>query len=365
MLGTVLIVGVGMIGGSLALSIKTHHPNAKVMGFDVNQNEIEKALKYKIIDAAAQSLEEGARTADLIILSTPVIESKKTIEKLAQMKLKEHVIVTDTGSAKGEIVDAAIRCFNNQVTFIGGHPMSGSHQSGVDNSDLHLFENAYYLLTPATIACTGRVDELKKWLSKIKAQFVIVDKEEHDFVTGLISHFPHILASLLVNQVKQQSGSSPITSMIAAGGFRDFTRIASSNPKMWKDITLQNRRVLLNLISDFQHKLEGLSEVLLEGNETVTTQFFEEAKQYRDSLPSRNKQASLPYFRLSIQVNHAPEELNCLFRLLDNENILIADYQLEWLHANQVVNLCFMKEEDRLKACELLENNHFQICQVA
>lgn len=286
MKGNVLIVGLGLIGGSLALTIKKQHPNAKIYGLDINQHEMEKAMDLNIIDEKVDSLQQGAELADLIILSTPVLELRKIMKQLSSMTLKDNVIITDTGSTKGEIMEAANEVFNGKATFIGGHPVAGSHKTGVENANLHLFDGAYYILTPAPEISNKRISELKSWLSGTNAHLHILDKDEHDYIVGMISHLPHLIAGVLVNQAKKHAAKEPLIRQMAAGGFRDITRIASSNPGIWSDIVMDNRRNLLELMEDWMNEIRHLTTVLQAGDERAIHHFFEGAKEYRDSLPS-------------------------------------------------------------------------------
>ena len=286
MKGNVLIVGLGLIGGSLALTIKKQHPSAKIYGLDIHQHEIEKAIELNTIDEKVDSLQQGAELADLIILSTPVLELRKIMKQLASMTLKENVIITDTGSTKGEIMEAADELFNRKVTFIGGHPIVGSHKTGVENADLHLFDGAYYILTPSPEISNNRISELKNWLRGTNARLHILDKDEHDYIVGMISHLPHLMAGVLVNQAKKHATKEPLIRQMAAGGFRDITRIASSNPSIWSEIVMDNRRNLMELMEDWMNEIRNLTTVLQTGDEQAIHHFFEGAKEYRDSLPS-------------------------------------------------------------------------------
>ncbi|HEY9578037.1 MAG TPA: prephenate dehydrogenase/arogenate dehydrogenase family protein, partial [Pseudobacillus sp.] len=147
MRGTVLIAGLGLIGGSLAKAIKAAHPQAEIIGYDIRADEVGLAEALNIIDRKAETFQEGAEQADLIILAVPVLQTEKLIKRLAEFRLKKEVIVTDTGSTKKQIMACAAILKSHQISFIGGHPMAGSHKSGVAAAKELLFENAFYLLT--------------------------------------------------------------------------------------------------------------------------------------------------------------------------------------------------------------------------
>ncbi|MED1203967.1 prephenate dehydrogenase [Heyndrickxia acidicola] len=291
MIGRVLVAGLGLIGGSIALSIKRNHPKAEIMGYDIQETEREKAVAMKIVSEKAESFEKAAERADLIIMAAPVEETEKLMEQLSRITLKKEVTITDTGSTKGKTMRLADHLWPKKDRFIGGHPMAGSHQMGIQNAKSDLFENARYIFTPQSNVPSGKIDELMCWLSGTNAHFLTLDPEEHDYVTGIISHFPHIIAAGLANQAKGHAKKAPLVSLLAAGGFRDTTRIASSNPYMWKEIVKQNRNNLLSLLQEWQNEMNYIQSVLMENDDEAIVQFFEQAKEYRDSLPEPIKKA--------------------------------------------------------------------------
>lgn len=358
--GNVFIVGLGLIGGSLALTIKQRHPHAKIYGYDTIKSELDKAYNLNIIDEKVTSFRQGAELADLIILSIPVLEMGALIRQLPSINLKENVIITDTGSTKGEVMEMASELSNQGVTFIGGHPMAGSHKSGVESAKVHLFENAYYILTPDK--SMEKVEELKQWLSGTNAHFLVLDTEEHDFLTGIISHFPHIIAAGLVNLAKKNADKNPLVSLLAAGGFRDITRIASSNPKMWKDIVKQNRVNLINLLNNWMTEMRNVQTVLIEDDEESIIHFFEEAKEYRDSLPVRSKGAIPSYYDLYVDVMDVPGAIARITSLLAEDSISITNIHI--MEAREgllgALRLSFQNRKDRTCAQILLEKNDYE-----
>ncbi|ASN06061.1 prephenate dehydrogenase [Virgibacillus necropolis] len=367
MSGNVFIVGLGLIGGSLALTIKNQHPHAKIYGYDVKQSEIETASALNIIDEKVTSFHEGAELADLIILSTPVLEMEKLMKQLSSLTLKENVIITDTGSTKGGIMQLASKLLQKEVTFIGGHPMAGSHKAGVESAKVHLFENAFYVLTPQLSTSSEKVEELKDWLSGANSHFLVLDTEEHDYITGVVSHFPHVIAAGLVNLAKKNADKNPLISLLAAGGFRDVTRIASSNPNMWKDIVKQNRLNLLDLIEDWMMEMRNIQNVLAEEDEHAIIRFFEEAKEFRDSLPVHSKGAIPSYYDLYVDVKDVPGAIAGITSLLAKQSISITNLHI--LESREgllgVLRISFQKDEDRSKAQVLLNHNNFKTYEAA
>ncbi|QLK05994.1 Prephenate dehydrogenase [Priestia megaterium] len=279
----VLLIGVGLIGGSLALAMKKHR-HVTVVGADINTNEVQVANQLGIVDYVAEDIKTEAAQADYIVLATPVEYTTAWIHDLSTWKLKETVIVTDVGSTKGEIMKAAEALNKKRISFIGGHPMAGSHTSGAVNARADLFCSARYILTPFENEQKEKIDALMHLLEPTGAQFVPLDAATHDQITGVVSHLPHVIATSLVRQVKGYSAQNHLVMEMAAGGFRDITRIASSNPHMWRDILKQNRSMLLTLLDDWMKEMEQVKLLVEKGDGHELFDYFSDAKEFRDSL---------------------------------------------------------------------------------
>ncbi|MFQ6388135.1 prephenate dehydrogenase [Priestia aryabhattai] len=279
----VLLIGVGLIGGSLALAMKKHR-HVTVVGADINTNEVQVANQLGIVDYVAEDIKTEAAQADYIVLAIPVEYTTAWIHDLSTWKLKETVIVTDVGSTKGEIMKAAQALNKKRISFIGGHPMAGSHTSGAVNARADLFCSARYILTPFENEQKEKIDALMYLLEPTGAQFVPLDAATHDQITGVVSHLPHVIATSLVRQVKGYSAQNHLVTEMAAGGFRDITRIASSNPHMWRDILKQNRSMLLTLLDDWMKEMEQVKLLVEKGDGHELFDYFSDAKEFRDSL---------------------------------------------------------------------------------
>ncbi|MDI3094073.1 prephenate dehydrogenase [Priestia megaterium] len=279
----VLLIGVGLIGGSLALAMKKHR-HVTVVGADIDTNEVQVANQLGIVDYVAEDIKTEAAQADYIVLATPVEYTTAWIHDLSTWKLKETVIVTDVGSTKGEIMKAAEALNKKCISFIGGHPMAGSHTSGAVNARADLFCSARYILTPFENEQKEKIDALMHLLEPTGAQFVPLDAATHDQITGVVSHLPHVIATSLVRQVKGYSAQNHLVTEMAAGGFRDITRIASSNPHMWRDILKQNRSMLLTLLDDWMKEMEQVKLLVEKGDGHELFDYFSDAKEFRDSL---------------------------------------------------------------------------------
>ncbi|OCA92756.1 prephenate dehydrogenase [Pseudobacillus wudalianchiensis] len=357
MRGTVLVAGMGLIGGSLAKAIKAAHPQAEIIGYDIREDEVGLAEALNIIDKKAESFQQGAEQADLIVLAVPVLQTEKLINELAEFTLKEEVIITDTGSTKKRIMSCAAILEDRQITFIGGHPMAGSHKSGVAAAKELLFENAFYLLTPGEGANEKQIAVLKKWLQGTKAKIIEISADDHDRLTGVVSHFPHVIAASLVHQARKYNNSNSLISRLAAGGFRDLTRIASSNPEMWKDISLHNKDVLLTLLHDWKIEMERVIEVLEEESEPLLFDYFNEAKEFRDDLPAKAMGAIPSFYDLYVDVPDYPGVISEVTAYLAEERISITNIRIMETREDVygVLVISFQNERDRKRAQQCIE----------
>ncbi|MFP7297845.1 prephenate dehydrogenase [Neobacillus niacini] len=353
MKGRVLVIGLGLIGGSLALCIKKEHKDAVIIGYDIHQEQVRLAKMLGVIDEAAEDIAEGAKTADLIIISAPVVETEAIIHLLSEQSLKPEVIITDTGSTKSKIVANAQSLKQSGYTFIGGHPMAGSHKSGVSAAKEHLFENAFYLLTPEDHIDQTKVETLKGWLIGTNAKFLSVTPDIHDYLTGIVSHFPHIIAASIVRQTERLAGEESLIPRLAAGGFRDITRIASSSPEMWKDILMHNREVLIGLIEQWKEEMDWVKVILEQENSEEILHYFKQAKQYRDGLPVKEKGAIPSFYDLFVDVPDYPGVVSEVTGYLAKENISITNIRILETREDEIYGvlvISFQTEEDRERA---------------
>ncbi|ULT55474.1 prephenate dehydrogenase [Neobacillus drentensis] len=358
MKGRVFVIGLGLIGGSLALCIKKEHFDSKIVGFDINNEQARLASMLGVIDEIAHSIQDGAIGADLIIIAAPVNETKEIIHLLSELPLNPEVIVTDTGSTKGKIVESSLCLTKRGFTFIGGHPMAGSHKSGVSAAKEILFENAFYLLTPEDHIENSKVDILKEWLTGTHAKFLTITPETHDYLTGIVSHFPHIIAASIVRQTERLSESEGLIPRLAAGGFRDITRIASSSPKMWKDILLHNREILIELLNQWLSEMNEVKTLLEQEDSTAIYNYFNQAKQFRDGLPQKEKGAIPSFYDLFVDIPDYPGVISEITGYLAKEHISITNIRILETREdiNGVLVISFQTEEDRQRAERCIES---------
>lgn len=355
---TVFIIGLGLIGGSLALGLKRNN-DVKIIGYDANTHALRTAKRIGVIDEMAVYMKDAAAFADIIIFATPVNETIRLMNELAGWPLKEQVIVTDTGSTKNEIMKAARTLKEQGITFIGGHPMAGSHKSGVEAARAHLFENAYYLLTPFPKESTEKLNRLSSLLEVTKAKVVQVSAEEHDHMTAVVSHFPHLVAASLVHQLAFENEQFPFTKQLAAGGFRDLTRIASSNPIMWRDITLQNRYELSHQLQAWIDEMIKLQNLLLQSDAEDIETYFRTAKKVRDELPINEQGAMFTVYDLYVDVPDYPGVISEVTGYLAKDRISITNIRIVETRVDVfgILVISFQTMEDRAKAVECIANN--------
>lgn len=359
----ILVAGLGLIGGSLAKAMQQEDENY-LIGYDLNEEALQIALDEKIIDESYTDLEEAAKGAEIIILAAPISETIKLMEQIDQIVFDHDVIISDVSSVKGSILKVANELTNKRITFIGGHPMAGSHKAGIYAAREHLFENAIYVLTPTNSCSNEKVDELKKALQPTKSNFIILQPEEHDEMTSVISHFPHLIASSLVHQARKWEQVHHYLPELAAGGFRDITRIASSNPKMWQDIFAHNGNKMSRLLQDWINEMVTLKEFLDKNSKEEMISYLDQAKKYRDGLGEKKTRGALPsFYDIYVDIKDQPGAIASVVQLLATENISIRNIRILEIRDNihGALRLSVLNQADQQKAFALLQNNHFDV----
>ena len=280
--GNIGFIGLGLIGGSIAKTIKRIYPATTMIATAGHLSTIQEAYEDGTICNANLLDIDAFSSCDLIFLCCPV---QKNIEYLTQLApvIKDTCILTDVGSVKTDIHEEVIK-LGLEANFIGGHPMTGSEKIGYHHGTAYLLENAYYIVTPSAQTDAATLDEFKNYLSTLGAITKVLDYKEHDHATASISHLPHVIAASLVNLIASIDDEHGTMKSIAAGGFKDITRIASSSPIMWQNICLSNREQIRFLIDKFSCMLQNAKELIDSNDADAIYHFFETAKDYRDSI---------------------------------------------------------------------------------
>ena len=356
---TVYIAGLGLIGASMALGIKRDHPDYEILGYNRSQASRDIALERGIIDRATDDFASFAPLADVIILTLPIKQTIAFIQELAGLDLKEGVIISDAGSTKAAIVEVAEEYLaGKSIRFVGAHPMAGSHKTGAASADVNLFENAYYIFTPSSLTSSDTLEEMKDLLSGLHARFIEIDAKEHDRVTSQISHFPHILASGLMEQTAVYAQEHEMTRRFAAGGFRDMTRIAESEPGMWTSILLSNRETILERIEDFKERLDEIGQAISKGEEEQIWNFFNQAREQRQAMEIHKRGGVDSSYDLYVDV---PDEEDVILRILE----LLRGTSLVNIHINEenredvhgILQISFKNAQDLERAERLISEN--------
>lgn len=356
---TIYIVGLGLIGASMALGIKRDHPDYEILGYNRSKPSRDIALERGMIDRATDDFASFAPLADIIILTLPIKQTIAFIQELASLGLKEGVIISDAGSTKSAIVATAEKCFADKpVRFVGAHPMAGSHKTGAASADVNLFENAYYIFTPSSLTTSDTLEEMKNLLSGLHARFIEIDAKEHDKVTSQVSHFPHILASGLMEQTALYAREHELAGRFAAGGFRDMTRIAESEPGMWTSILLSNRETIIERIEDFKGRLDEISQAIRDEDEGQIWDFFNQARKQRQAMEIHKRGGVDSSYDLFVDI---PDEEDVILRILE----LLRGTSLVNIHINEenredvhgILQISFKNAQDLERAEQVITEN--------
>jgi len=271
------VIGVGLIGGSFALGLKKAKAVSHVVGVGRNPANLKVAMERGILDSIAPDTATAARDADLVLVAVPVGQYERIFAELANSK----ALITDAGSTKRDVIAAARKALGKRIArFVPGHPIAGAEKSGAAAASADLFRNRRVVLTPLKENANADVSMVETAWSTCGAKVSRMDADEHDAVLAAVSHLPHLLAFALVHEVAQRPNSAELFSF-AAGGFRDFTRIASSHPEMWRDICVANRDRLLDEVSRFSKRLERVKALL--DSPAELEKLFAEARAARDA----------------------------------------------------------------------------------
>ena len=287
MIKQLTIIGVGLIGGSLARALKRAAAVGQVVGCGRDAQHLQRALELGVIDRAETDMAKAAQDADMVVVAVPVGAMEAVFGAIAP-HLRADAVVTDVGSSKGSVVAAAKRAFGKLPPgFVPGHPIAGTEKSGVEASFAELFENRRVILTPTEASDAQAVTKVRAMWELAGAKVVETGIVHHDEVLAATSHLPHLLAFALVDTLATMDDKKEIFEY-AAGGFRDFTRIASSDPQMWHDICVHNELALLKILDRFEADLDKLREAIANNNGDYLLTVFSRAKAARDQLSINN-----------------------------------------------------------------------------
>ena len=326
--GTIAVIGVGLMGGSLGLAARERAGVADVVGYSRSRATLDLALERGAITRAAAGLEEAVSAADLVFVCTPVRQVVEHV-KAARAAAPEHAVVTDVGSTKGPLMRALTPA--EQRRTIGGHPLCGSETAGVANARASLYKGATYFVTPGAHVDADAYQLLYGFLGDIGARPVAVDPDEHDRVMAVVSHLPHVLANILMSQAGLQPGSRD--ALLSAGpSFRDLTRIAGTNRRVWTDIFIDNRAALLAALATFQDGLQEVLEALAAGDASRLGETIARAAGQRERMLDAGSLPARDLYRLIIPVSDRPGVFQEIMVALGDAGINIEDLAMHHMN---------------------------------
>lgn len=352
-------IGLGLIGGSIAKAIRHYYPNYEIVAFDKNKETLALATQESVINVACTAIDDNFRNCDYIFLCAPVSYNTAYLKQVKHY-LHKDCILTDVGSVKTSIHEEVI-ALDMEENFIGGHPMAGSEKSGFVNSKPVIIENAYYILTPSSKVSKEKVKAYESFVESLKALPVVLGYEEHDYITGAISHLPHIIAATLVNFVKEHDGKEELMKHLAAGGFKDITRIASSSPTMWQHICLKNKKNIVNILEEYIALLEDTKCRVQEEAEQDIYLFFETSKNYRNSIPGGSSGPIKRMYAVYCDIIDEAGGIAAIATILAANNINLKNIGI--VHNREfeegVLRIEFYDESSSRKAAELLQKYRY------
>lgn len=352
-------VGLGLIGGSIAKAVRLYFPSYEIVAFDKNKETLALATQESIIDVACTTIDDNFKNCSYIFLCAPVAYNTAYLQQIKNY-LHEECILTDVGSVKTSIHEEII-ALNIEKYFIGGHPMAGSEKSGFINSKPVLIENAYYILTPSAYVPQSKVDAYIAFIKTLKALPVVLNYKQHDYITGTISHLPHIIAATLVNFVKNADSKDELMKQLAAGGFKDITRIASSSPTMWQHICLKNSENITRILEEYIVLLEDAKTSIEEASAQKLYDLFESSKNYRNSISDGSAGPIKKAFAVYCDIVDETGGIATIATILASNNISLKNIGI--IHNREfeegVLRIEFYNESSSHKAAELLRKYRY------
>ncbi len=351
------IIGLGLIGGSLGLALSRRGLAREIVGYDRNPDAIAAALDMGAINSRALEPEKAVEGAGIVILSVPV-GTLAGLAKTIASRLSPGTIVTDTGSVKQPIVEELEAIFQPQAFYIGGHPMAGSEQAGIGAADPYLLENAVYVLTPTSATNPLAMKKLSGILQMLGSRIITLKPDEHDLIVAGISHLPHLLAISLMQTAGELAREHPMALMLAAGGFRDTTRIAAGETVMWRDIFIYNRSAILSLLKSWRRQIDILQMMITCCDAKDLEQYLQQARELRSQVPARQKGLLPTLHELVVTVPDLPGMIGNLAGILGEAGINIIDIEILRVREGEggSIRLGFTTAAVAAKAKKMLQN---------
>lgn len=352
-------IGLGLIGGSIAKKMKSLDASVRLYANAHHESTVEEAFREGLIENRSNLPLSAYADCDCIFLCAPV---QRNLDYLRELKniIRENCLITDVGSTKTEIHEEVIR-LGLERNFIGGHPMTGSEKTGIANADPKLLENAYYIITPTSASSESDIASFRSFVASLGSLPLILDYRTHDYSAAAISHLPHMIAFSLVNLVQSIDDQKETMKTIAAGGFKDLTRIAASSPEMWQNICSSNRECLLSLMDQYMNSLRRLQGYIAASDEQALLDYFRRAKDYRDSFPIRSVKSPDRFYELFVDLADEAGGIATVAGILAAEQINIKNIGIvnNREFASGVLRIEFSDDDSLNRAAELLARRDY------
>ncbi len=326
MIERIAIIGTGLIGGSLGLAIKHARPSVHISGFDL-PDRLDEAAFLGVLDSRAASLEAAVEDADLVILATPLPSIVSLLEEVSRV-CRPDAVITDVGSVKTPVMERAREVVPEGMTFVGGHPMAGAASGGLKYADPLLFENAVYVLCPQGEALPLSFGTVRDLLSEIGARLLVMDAYHHDRIAAAVSHLPQLLSVALVEAAYETGRDEEAVGTLAAGGFRDMTRIADSPFELWRSILAANHGNVLDALSNMSSTIQKLRNRLIEEDYESIGRYFADAASRRKGIPRDMRGFLHPLFNVIVHAEDRPGWLADVTQTLAAKDLNIKDIEL-------------------------------------
>ncbi len=361
---TIGFIGLGLIGGSIARGIKRSRRDVRIMAYMRSRDKLEQAKRDGVVDVILDGIGEEISWCDLVFLCTPVEYNASYLEQIRPL-LKPGALVTDVGSTKTDIHETVKRLCMEEV-FVGGHPMAGSEKTGYENSTDHLLENAYYMITPTEKSTPEQIGRIRRVALSIGAIPMVTDYRQHDFSVAAVSHLPHLVASSLVNLVKDSDSPEGIMRRVAAGGFKDITRIASCSPEMWEQICMTNAGPIGDMLEQYIGSLQDILDQIRGHKDKEIYRLFEKSRTYRDSITDRAKGPIEPSYEFSVDVVDEVGSISTIAVILAAKGISIKNIGINnnREHGEGALKIAFYDEASMKEAWERLEKYKFELVRL-
>jgi len=292
----ICIIGCGLIGSSLARAIKKNNLAEQIVSSNRSDAVNKKVIELKIVDDSSSDTKKMADGSDLVVIATPLSSYEDVISKIKN-SLKDGVILTDVGSVKENIINLIEKNIPESISWIPSHPIAGTEESGPEAGFSELFQNKWCILTPSKKAKEKDINLLQTFWEKIGSNVDIMEAKQHDYILSITSHIPHLIAYNIVNtSLNIQDENESTIVKYSAGGLRDFTRIAASNPIMWRDIFIQNKKNTSKMIDQFIKNLEDLKKSIENGDGKKLEQIFTRTKKIRKDIDKAGQEVEKPDF---------------------------------------------------------------------